>query len=98
MEDQAEALLVAEVDDEIVGVLIAAWDGWRGNMYRLAVRPDQRRRGIGQALVEEGERRLRARGARRITALVNDDVIARASWVAYGYRNDLNVERHVKMV
>lgn len=22
----------------IVGVLIAAWDGWRGNVYRLAVR------------------------------------------------------------
>jgi hypothetical protein len=32
-----DALLVAEHDGEIVGLLIAAWDGWRGNMYRLAV-------------------------------------------------------------
>ena len=36
--DSPAALLVAERDGEIVGVLIAAWDGWRGNMYRLAVR------------------------------------------------------------
>jgi ribosomal protein S18 acetylase RimI-like enzyme len=36
--DSAAALLVAEVDGEIVGALIAAWDGWRGNMYRLTVR------------------------------------------------------------
>lgn len=44
------ALLVAERDGEIVGALIAAWDGWRGNMYRLAVRDGHRRQGIGFAL------------------------------------------------
>ena len=32
------ALVVAEREGEIVGALIAAWDGWRGNLYRLAVR------------------------------------------------------------
>jgi predicted MFS family arabinose efflux permease len=32
-----EALLVAEVDGVVVGSLIAAWDGWRGSFYRLAV-------------------------------------------------------------
>jgi ribosomal protein S18 acetylase RimI-like enzyme len=36
-----EALLVAESDErEIVGSLIAAWDGWRGSFYRLAVHPE----------------------------------------------------------
>ena len=45
--DSPATLLVAERDGEIVGVLIAAWDGWRGNMYRLAVRTGQRRQGIG---------------------------------------------------
>ena len=33
-------LLVAEEDGRIVGTLIAAWDGWRGNLYRLAVLPE----------------------------------------------------------
>lgn len=49
------ALLVAERDGEIAGALIAAWDGWRGNMYRLAVRAGQRREGTALALVRAGE-------------------------------------------
>ena len=47
VEDSPAALLVAERSNEIVGALIAAWDGWRGNMYRLAVRHGHRRQGIG---------------------------------------------------
>jgi ribosomal protein S18 acetylase RimI-like enzyme len=80
------ALLVAEIDGRMVGTLIAAWDGWRGNMYRLAVLPDVRRRGIARALVRRGEQRLRALGCRRITALVVDaDDHAVAFWVGAGY-------------
>jgi ribosomal protein S18 acetylase RimI-like enzyme len=67
-----EALLIAEIDGQMVGTLIAVFDGWRGNMYRLAVLPAVRRRGIAAALVAEGERRMRALGCRRVTALVAD--------------------------
>src|SRR3954469_9617811 len=56
------ALLVAEREGAIVGALIAAWDGWRGGMYRLAVDPDHRRRGIATALVRAGEARLAGLG------------------------------------
>jgi beta-N-acetylhexosaminidase len=37
LEASPDGLLVAELDGELVGTLIAAWDGWRGNLYRLAV-------------------------------------------------------------
>ena len=60
---RAGALLVAEVDGEVVGAVIAAFDGWRGNFYRLAVAPAHRRRGIAARLVAAGEERLR--GGRR---------------------------------
>src|SRR3954447_7679863 len=40
----AAALLVAERDGVIVGALVAAWDGWRGGMYRLPGDPAHRRR------------------------------------------------------
>jgi ribosomal protein S18 acetylase RimI-like enzyme len=81
-----DALLIAETGGRMVGTLIAAWDGWRGNMYRLAVLPDVRRRGIAAALVGEGERRLRGRGCRRVTALVVDaDVHAVDFWTHVGY-------------
>jgi ribosomal protein S18 acetylase RimI-like enzyme len=70
LHDQPEALLVAEVDGALAGSLIATWDGWRGNLYRLAVRHDHRRRGLGRALVLEAARRLRERGARRVSLYV----------------------------
>ena len=90
------SLLVAEDGRRLVGALIAAWDGWRGNMYRLAVHPDYRRHGIALSLVEEGERRLRLKGARRVTALVaREDDVAGALWVAAGYAYDDVIGRFV---
>ena len=95
-----EALLVAESDGgEIVGSLIAAWDGWRGSFYRLAVHPEQRREGIATALLREGERRLLARGAARFTAIVTDDDLdAMSFWTATGYERQQNRARFVRNV
>src|SRR5438270_11722671 len=43
--------LVAEVGGRVVGSVVGTFDGWRGNVYRLAVHPDFRRQGIARALV-----------------------------------------------
>jgi ribosomal protein S18 acetylase RimI-like enzyme len=95
----SESLFVAEADGLIVGALIAAFDGWRGNMYRLAVRPEFRRRGIAARLVAAGEAGLRARGAPRITALVAfDDSAARGFWEAVGYAADAEIGRMVRSI
>jgi ribosomal protein S18 acetylase RimI-like enzyme len=95
--DSPAALLVAERDGEIIGALIAAWDGWRGNMYRLAVSRGHRREGIGLALTRAGEDYLRGRGASRITALVAfEDEIAGAFWGSAGYPQDHEIGRRVR--
>ena len=95
--DSPAALLVAERAGEIVGTLIAGWDGWRGNMYRLAVREGHRREGIGLALARAGEEYLRDCGARRITALVAfDDEAAGAFWESAGYPQDRDIGRRVR--
>jgi ribosomal protein S18 acetylase RimI-like enzyme len=95
-----EALLVAESDSgEIVGSLIAAWDGWRGSFYRLAVHPDRRRQGLATALLREGERRLLGRGAVRFTAIVTDDDLdAMGFWAATGYQPQESRARFVRNV
>jgi ribosomal protein S18 acetylase RimI-like enzyme len=93
------ALLVAESDGEIVGTLIAAWDGWRGSLYRLAVVAEHRRRGIALKLVRAGEQRLRDIGARRVTALVAfEDPVAEEFWNAVGYPLDLDIGRRVRNI
>jgi len=99
VEDSPAALLIAERDGEIVGALIAAWDGWRGNMYRLAVRDGCRHEGIGIALTRAGEEYLRSRGVRRVTALVAfEDETAAGFWEAAGYPQDREIGRRVRNI
>jgi ribosomal protein S18 acetylase RimI-like enzyme len=91
------ALLVAEIEQGVVGSLIAAWDGWRGNMYRLAVLPEHRRNGVAVALVRAGEARLRDIGCRRITALVvGDHDHAVGFWSSVGYDHQAGTRRYVR--
>jgi ribosomal protein S18 acetylase RimI-like enzyme len=97
IERDGDALLVAELDRRIVGSLIAVWDGWRGNMYRLTVHPTCRRQGVAQRLVAAGEDRLRAIGAVRISALVwKEDSRAVRVWRSAGYQLDEGTGRFVK--
>lgn len=98
MAETPSVVLVAESGaGEIIGALIAGWDGWRGNMYRLAVHPHHRRHGIARKLVDAGEAHLRGLGARRVTALVaHDDDIAGGFWDAAGYPVDQEIGRRVR--
>jgi ribosomal protein S18 acetylase RimI-like enzyme len=90
-------LLVAEVNGQLIGSIIGTFDGWRGNLYRLAVHPDYRRRGIGRALVAEVEERLARQGVKRITALVEKHHSwATGFWQAVGYGMDSRIVRHVR--
>jgi len=91
------ALLVADHAGGVIGSLIAAWDGWRGSFYRLAVSPAYRREGLATMLLREGERRLRERGAVRLTAIVADDERgAMGFWQAAGYEHQQHRARFVR--
>lgn len=92
-----DALLIAETAGRLIGTIVAGWDGWRGAIYRLAVAPDHRRRGVASALVRASEERLVALGARRIGAIVvHEHDHAIAFWRALGYEHDARVVRYVK--
>jgi ribosomal protein S18 acetylase RimI-like enzyme len=96
IDQPGSVLLLAFDEDALGGTLVVGWDGWRGNMYRLAVRSDMRRRGIASALVEAGHEHLRSVGARRVTALIGvEEDAAAALWTAAGYTRDEYVDRFV---
>ena len=91
------AFVVAVDDGQIVGSVIGAFDGWRGNVYRLVVHPEHRRRGIARGLVGEVERVFADWGVQRVTALVvRDRQPAREFWAAMGYFPDERMLRHVR--
>jgi ribosomal protein S18 acetylase RimI-like enzyme len=92
-----DSIILATDGDEVIGTLIAAWDGWRAGFYRLAVHPDRRQQGLGRLLVQEGEARLRALGARRLSLFVVEaHDAAMAFWSSVGYQRDHNDVRFVR--
>jgi ribosomal protein S18 acetylase RimI-like enzyme len=91
------ALVVAESSGQIVGSVIAGWDGWRGSIYRLAVAPAYRRSGLGGRLLREAERRLTALGTQRMHAIVvGSDSRAVAFWESTDWEHQSGQLRYAK--
>src|SRR6187401_2517486 len=67
---QPELLLVAVLDDVLVGAVMAGFDGVRGWIYHLAVAPELRRRGIATQLVRAVESGLRKLGCAKVNLQV----------------------------
>lgn len=68
-----DLLLAAADGDEVVGTVMAGYDGHRGWLYYLASAPHRRGEGIGRALVAEAERRLEALGCPKVMLMVRAD-------------------------
>jgi ribosomal protein S18 acetylase RimI-like enzyme len=93
------AALFVAVDgrDTIVGSVIATFDGWRGNVYRMAVDPALRRQGLARRLAAAAEDWLRMAGAVRLSALVEGDrEVAQAFWESAGFEHYAGMRRYSK--
>ena len=84
--------LVAERDGEIVGFVSVGPsrdDDADGELYAIYVHPDHWDRGVGRALIEAGEERLRELGHRRVVLWVlEDNPRARRFYEAAGWSTD----------
>jgi ribosomal protein S18 acetylase RimI-like enzyme len=68
-----DLFLVAEIEMEIIGSVLGGFDGRRGMMYHLAVADQFRQHGIGAALMQALEERLREKGCIRYYLLVTTE-------------------------
>jgi ribosomal-protein-alanine N-acetyltransferase len=79
--------LVAEVDQAVVGYLVAREAGGSGEILNLAVDPSYRRGGIARALLDAGLAALRRRGAEEIFLEVREsNFAAQALYLGAGFR------------
>ena len=92
--DRNPALFLLALDERgLAATALGGWDGRRGWLYHVAVRPDHRRRGLGAQLVRTIEGRLRERGCPKVNLIVWDDnAAAMQFWKANGYTRATTVE------
>jgi len=94
VEHAPELFFVAELDGVVVGTVLAGWDGHRGWIYSLGVRPDLQRRGIGAALLAHAVGALRQRGCPKVNLQVRGD---NRAVVEFYRRQGFAVEDRVSM-
>lgn len=68
-----DLFLVAELDGEIIGAVLGGFDGRRGMVYHLSVSEEYHHLGIGTALMDALEIRLREKGCLRAYLLIRKD-------------------------
>jgi ribosomal protein S18 acetylase RimI-like enzyme len=89
-----DLFFVAVVDVSVVGTVMGGYDGHRGWVYSVAVKPQHRHQGIGMALIRSLEAALVARGCLKVNLQVrasNTGVIAFYDQLGYA------VEERVSM-
>ena len=65
-----ETCFVAEINDKLIGVIMAGNDGRRGYIYHTAVHPDFRNQGVARTLVETVMKALKECGISKVALVV----------------------------
>ena len=63
---QPDLFLIAQVDWQLVGTVMAGYEGHRGWLNYLAVDPEHQRKGYGRLLVDAAETRLNELGCPKV--------------------------------
>ena len=95
----ASSFLAAESGGRMIGTIIGTFDGWRGEIYRIAVVPEFRRLGVARMLLEAAEKWMAEQGCHRISAIVEKDhPWATGFWDAAGYQWHESVIRYIRNI
>ena len=91
---QPELFLVALDGPQVIGTVMAGYDGHRGWLHSVAVRRSHQRQGVGSALVREAERRLLDLGCPKLNLQV---MPGNAPVAAFYERLGFGVEERISM-
>ncbi|MCR6500176.1 GNAT family acetyltransferase [Shinella sp. CPCC 101442] len=91
---QPDLMLVALDGTQVVGSVMAGYEGHRGWISRIAVLRSHRSRGVGQDLLAEAERRLASLGCVKVNLQV---VESNAQTVEFYERSGYRIEPRISM-
>ena len=89
LDEDPSLLLVGEIEGKVVCSCMAGYDGHRGWIYYLAVKPDYQKHGIALKVLGEAEKKLLEKGCPKIDLMVrksNKNVIS--FYYKAGYKDD----------
>jgi ribosomal protein S18 acetylase RimI-like enzyme len=95
---QPDLFLVASDGANVIGTIMAGYDGHRGWLYAVAVSESHRRAGVGSALVREAEIRLAALGCRKVNLQIratNIQVQAFYDRLGYGTEDRISMGKRL---
>ena len=80
------AVVASDVASEVVGTVMAGYDGHRGWLYSVAVSPSHRKLGASRQLVAHAEQALTSRGCLKINLqLLQSNAAVAAFYASMGY-------------
>lgn len=94
----SELVLVAQVNQQVVGLIIGTVDNHRAYYYRIAVATAHQRKGIGKALAAKLQQRFQTRKVSKIVVSADShNDAALPLYESLGYTRD-NTSRQLKIV
>lgn len=89
---------VALTGNQVVGTVLAGYDGHRGWLYSVAVHPSHRRKGVGLTLVRHAEHALTSRGCMKINLqILSTNEGVKAFYESIGYSTEPRISMGKKI-
>jgi ribosomal protein S18 acetylase RimI-like enzyme len=94
-----DLFLVGFIDKKVVATVMGGYEGHRGWINYLAVKPSQQRKGYGQAIMQAVESLIKQKGCPKINLQVratNEAVIKFYSAIGYGNDNVVGLGKRLE--
>jgi len=94
----SDLFFIAQDADEVVGSIMAGFDGHQGWLYAMAVMRSHRRQRLGSALVKEAEARLGSMGCVKCglqIGLANAGVVGFYASLGYAIEECISMEKDI---
>lgn len=83
---------VALDNDNVIGTVMAGYDGHRGWIYSIAVSQNYRKKGLGSALLSYAEERLSEKGCMKINLqIMEGNEAVEAFYISNGYKTEKRI-------
>lgn len=95
---QPDLLFVAVDGEDVIGSIMAGYDGHRGWLYSVAVRRACKRGGVGTALVRRAEQALQALGCEKVNLQVratNEEIVHFYARLGYAVEDRISLGRRL---